>query len=213
LVCPEQTESVAPLSEAVGASSTQSECISAEEASAETELAAQVAALRSNIAEQEKVLQERYLRLYADFENYRKRIQKEQAEQIRYANAPLLTDILPVLDNLERALAHSQETHDFNKMIEGVTLIYQQQCTQLEKYGVQPIESIGQPFDPLFHQSIGQIEVDRETQDNCVVSETQKGYKIHERVLRPTLVVVGRFTKKLAATCENNTTELPETME
>lgn len=138
--------------------------------------------------------QDRYIRAVADFENYRKRSQRDQAEALKYANEKLIRELLPVIDNLERALAHSKETRDFDRMMEGVELIHKQLLSTLGKYGVAPIESLNQSFDPSLHQSIGQVEVEEgsDTKENQVVGETQKGYYLNDRVLRPSLVTIAK---------------------
>jgi len=150
---------------------------------------------------------ERTLRVMADLENYKKRIQKDQIEQAKFANERLIKELLPVLDNLERALSHSKETEDPEKIIEGVELIHKGVLSVLEKFNVRPIESLGKPFDPFHHQSVGQIEAeaDSEIEDNQVVVESQKGYFLNDRVLRPALVLVSK-KKALSSVKE----EMPE---
>jgi len=157
-----------------------------------------VAGLRAELAAQVEAAQEaknQFLRTLADFDNYKKRTQKEQAEQIKLANERLMKEWLPVIDNLERAMASVGETRDFDKMLEGVGLIHKQQMAVLSRFGVRPIESLNQPFDPLCHQSIGQGEVDTPEKENRVIAEAQRGYLLYERVLRPALVVIGRLKK------------------
>ncbi len=155
--------------------------------------------------EMAKEAQARYLRTLADHENYKKRTQKDQLEQIKYANEGLIKETLPVIDNLERAIAHSKETQDFEKMVEGVTMIQKQFLSVLDKFGVKPIESLNQAFDPFHHQSVGQVEVegDPDVEENQVVEETQKGYFYNDRVLRPSLVMVSK--KKQAPSDEKTT--------
>lgn len=153
--------------------------------------------LRSELQKKEQAAREshdRYLRTLADFENYKKRAQKEQMEQAKFANEKLIKEFLPVIDNLERALAHSKETKDFDKMVEGVELIQKQLLSTLAKFGVRPIDSLHQPFDPFLHQSIGQVESEESSdgKEDHVVGETQKGYFLNERVLRPSLVLVSK---------------------
>lgn len=153
--------------------------------------------LRAELQKKEQAAREshdRYLRTLADFENYKKRAQKEQLEQAKFANEKLIKEFLPVIDNLERALLHSKETKDFDKMVEGVDLIQKQLLSTLAKFGVRPIESLHRPFDPFLHQSIGQVESEEGSgeKENQVVGETQKGYFLNERVLRPSLVLVSK---------------------
>lgn len=141
-----------------------------------------------------KEAQERFMRTLADFDNYKKRTQRDQADALKYANEKFIKELLPVIDNLERALAHSRETRDFDRMMEGVELIHKQLLSTLGKFGVAPIESLHQPFDPFLHQSIGQVEVEEgsDAEENQVVGETQKGYHLNDRVLRPSLVLIAK---------------------
>lgn len=144
--------------------------------------------------EEVRQAQERFMRTLADFENYKKRAQRDQSDALKYANEKLIKELLPVIDNLERALAHSRETRDFDRMMEGVELIRKQLFSALGKFGVVPIESLNQPFDPSLHQSIGQIEVEEgsDAKENQVIGETQKGYHLNDRVLRPSLVMIAK---------------------
>lgn len=144
--------------------------------------------------EEARQAQERFMRTLADFENYKKRAQRDQSDALKYANEKLIKELLPVIDNLERALAHSRETRDFDRMMEGVELIRKQLISALGKFGVVPIESLNQPFDPSLHQSIGQIEVEEgsDAKENQVIGETQKGYHLNDRVLRPSLVMIAK---------------------
>ncbi|MFQ5780720.1 MAG: nucleotide exchange factor GrpE [Nitrospiria bacterium] len=141
-----------------------------------------------------KEAHERYLRALADHENYKKRVRKEQFEQAKFSNERLLKEILPVIDNLERALSHSKEVKETKKIVEGVKLIHKQLLSVLEKFDVRPIESLNKPFDPFHHQSVGQVDSDEssEIEDNHVIEERQKGYFLNERVLRPALVIVSK---------------------
>jgi molecular chaperone GrpE len=175
------------------------------------ELEDKVAALCADLAKKEQAVreaQDRSLRALADFENYKKRSQKEQTEQARFANERLIRELLPVLDNLERALSHSKTTQDFANMLEGVALVHKQQLSVLSKFGVRPIESLDAPFDPLIHQSIGQVELDATISDDAdprVVSEAQRGYFLHERVLRPSLVTIGVKKAPVASATQEET--------
>ncbi|MFQ5588820.1 MAG: nucleotide exchange factor GrpE [Nitrospiria bacterium] len=177
-----------------------------EESSEETPPLSEGEQLQSAFEAQKKAAEEaqaRYLRVLADHENYKKRTQKDQLDQIKFANERLVKEILPVIDNLERAIAHSGETQDFEKIVEGVTMIHKQLLTVLDKFGVKPVDCLNQPFDPFHHQSVGQVEIeaDSKTQENHVVNEVQKGYFFNEKVLRPSLVMVAK--KKQAPTGEN----------
>jgi len=133
-----------------------------------------------------------YLRERADLENTRKRHLREKEEAIRFANDRLLKEMIPVLDNLERAVEHAGQGDLENKgLLEGVTMTITQFCKALGDFGVQPIKAIGENFDPNLHQAMGQVE-SSEQPPNTVVTEFQKGYLLHDRLLRPSLVMVAK---------------------
>ena len=144
---------------------------------------------RQSLEEEIKVVQDRYLRLAAEFENYKKRAQKDQAEYTKYALERLLRDLLPVLDNLQRALQHAQRLGGANGLIEGVELTCKQYLEVLSRFGVRPIPSVGLPFDPTVHQAVATVEP-RGQAPNTIVEEYEKGYYLHDRVLRPARVTV-----------------------
>lgn len=132
---------------------------------------------------------DKFVRERADLENYRRRVQKEKEELLKYGNESLLLEILPVLDNMERALAHSGEESQ-NAVIEGVRMTHTMLLGALKKFGVSPIETgRGTAFDPAFHQAMCQVESD-DLPANTVVEELQKGYVLNERLLRPAMVSV-----------------------
>ena len=131
-----------------------------------------------------------YLRERADMENLRKRHQRDKEEALRFANDRLLKEMIPVLDNLERAVDHSEQGGDENKgLLEGVNMTISQFRKALEDFGVKPINALGMDFDPNLHQAMGQVE-STEQAPNTVASEFQKGYLLHDRLLRPSLVMV-----------------------
>jgi molecular chaperone GrpE len=132
----------------------------------------------------------RYLRLAADFDNYKKRARQEQSDLTRSANADLIGKLLPVVDNFHRVLESIPETAD-EAWIKGVRLTLQQLEELLAAQGVLPIEALGQPFDPNLHEAIGHEESDEHPEDT-VVSEIRRGYRLHDRVVRPALVRVAR---------------------
>lgn len=130
---------------------------------------------------------DKYLRERADLENYRKRVQKEKEEILKYGNESFILEILPALDNLERAVSHSEES---SAVIEGVKITLSMLLSTLKKFGVTPVDTPpGTPFDPAFHQAMGQVE-SADQEPNTVVSELQKGYLLNERLLRPAMVTV-----------------------
>ena len=135
-------------------------------------------------------LQDRLLRTAAEFDNYRKRIDRERREQSESAAAGLLVEILPVVDNLERALQapSGPEAAGYRA---GVELIHRQLLDMLRKRGVTPIEALGSDFDPRFHQAVSQETSDAH-RDGEVMEELQRGYMLGERLLRPAMVKVAK---------------------
>lgn len=138
-----------------------------------------------------KEANDKYVRLVAEFENFKKRSSRDQLEYMKYAYEPVLKEIIPILDNLERAYFHSKESQDIPKLIEGLHLILKQGQEALTKLGVAPISAKGELFDPMKHQAITQVETD-EIAENHVVDEISKGYLFKDRVLRPSMVSVSR---------------------
>jgi molecular chaperone GrpE len=132
---------------------------------------------------------DKFVRERADLENYRKRVQREKEEILKYGNESLLMEILPVIDSMERALSHvSEDPHV--AVIEGVRLTHAMLLSTLKKFGVTPIEtSSGCPFDPAFHQAMQQVET-ADLPPNTIVDVLQKGYLINDRLLRAALVSV-----------------------
>jgi molecular chaperone GrpE len=131
-------------------------------------------------------LRDRYVRTLADFENLRKRTEREKADFFRYAVSSVMKDILPVIDNFDRALEHAEEGDEFHK---GVLLIYKQLYETLQKHGLRPIAESGVPFDPNIHEAVVREE-DSSVPSHTVVAVLQKGYFLHDRLLRPALVRV-----------------------
>jgi molecular chaperone GrpE len=138
--------------------------------------------------EQITELNDRLLRAHADFENYRRRMQREKEETAVYANQKLLLNLLPVLDNLERALGAPAVTGD-EKFRQGVELTARSFREILAREGLTPIEAVGQPFDPNFHEAVMTVEA-ADQEDGTIVAEFQKGYQLGDRVIRPSMVQV-----------------------
>ena len=134
--------------------------------------------------------QERYIRLAADFDNFKKRARQELLEANRYAPASLARLVLPVLDDAERALQHVPEGTD-ERWARGLYLVLQKLREALVAAGVERIEALGRPFDPRLHEAIG-FEETASLPDGTVIAELQPGYRLHDRVLRPALVKVAR---------------------
>lgn len=136
---------------------------------------------------------DRFLRERADLENYRKRASREKEELLNYGTKSLIEEILPVVDNLERALTHASE-ESLSALVEGIQMTHGMLISALKKFGVTPIEASGAPFDPSFHQAMTQIPTDQHP-PNTVVEEFQRGYMLKERLLRPAMVSVSTAPK------------------
>lgn len=134
---------------------------------------------------------DKYLRSLADLENYRKRTEKEKAEAISYANESLIEEVLPIVDNFERALAHANGEESLDSLRLGVKLTIEQMCGALRKFGLQEIKAAGEKFDPAVHHAISEEET-TEAEPGTVVKEFQKGYYLKGRLLRPAMVAVAR---------------------
>lgn len=131
---------------------------------------------------------DRFVRERADLENYRKRVNREKEELLNYGNKSLIEEILPIVDNLERALAHASED-GLGALVEGIRMTHGMLLSSLKKFGVFPLEAAGSQFDPAFHQAMAQVPTDKHP-PNTVIEEHQKGYKLKERLLRPAMVTV-----------------------
>ncbi len=137
----------------------------------------------------EAAAQERYLRALADFDNYRKRVAREREDWRRQAQIDVLREILPVLDNFDRALAAEPGGATASGFRAGVELIRRDFLSALERVGVRPFVSVGEPFDPQRHEAVARVER-ADLPDHTVMSETLRGYLFQDRVLRPARVVV-----------------------
>jgi molecular chaperone GrpE len=128
-------------------------------------------------------------RTRADFENYQKRIQREMAEDRRYAHAELARELLPVIDNLRRAVEAARRENDRSPLIDGVTMVHSQLLDVLRRYGVSPIEPGGELFDPTAHEAVVQ-KPRSDVAPGTIVEVFEPGYRLHERILRPAKVAV-----------------------
>ncbi|WP_414046244.1 nucleotide exchange factor GrpE [Macrococcus equi] len=133
--------------------------------------------------------EEKYLRLYAEFENYKKRTRAELDTERAYRAQSVLRDILPAIDNIERALAQKGESDEFKSLHKGVEMVYESLLNSLKENGLEVIEAQDKPFDPNLHQAVMQ-ESDDTKESGIVLEELQKGYKLKERVLRASMVKV-----------------------
>jgi len=154
-------------------------------------LSEQVKELREELQNKEQMfneLKERYLRVLADYDNFRKRMEKEVEEIREYGGEHVLKQILPILDDLERALNSDDEGTNFRK---GIELIYKKFVKILKDLGVEQIESLGREFDPYLHHAL-MVKESKDHPDNTVIEEFEKGYKFKNRVLRHAKVIVSK---------------------
>ena len=142
---------------------------------------------------------ERMLRVAADFDNFKKRAAREKEELIKYGNEDLIKAILPFLDNLEKAVDHSETTQGVQSLVEGVKLTIQQLLQALNKFGLSPVESLGKPFDPAFHEAMMVVQTDQH-EPNQVVEQFRRGYLLNDRLIRPATVSVSKPLDKEAQT-------------
>jgi molecular chaperone GrpE len=142
-----------------------------------------------------------YLRERAELENFKRRMQRERIEGLRFAVEPLARDLLPVIDNLERAVEHAASGGNGQPLLEGVRLVLKNALAVLERHGVTRVEAAGQPFDPSRHEAVMQVP-DAQRSPNQVVQQLEPGYTLHDRLLRPAKVSVS--TKPLVEEREND---------
>jgi molecular chaperone GrpE len=149
---------------------------------------------KSALEEQQKKADENYqrlLRAQADLDNFRRRTRLEKEEAAKYASLGIIEQLLPVVDNFERAIASSQNNPDLDSLIKGVEMIFRQISETLEQAGLKSIDAVGEPFNPDFHQAIMQVESE-EHEEGIVVEEVQKGYLLKEKVIRAAMVKVSK---------------------
>jgi molecular chaperone GrpE len=162
------------------------------ESAASTPTPEEVASLREQLEVKEREASEnlnRYLRERAELENFKKRTQREREDAIRYANEGLIRDLVPIIDNLERAVAHAKTGVDGRPLIEGVDLVLKGLVDVFTRHGVVQVTAVGEVFDPTKHEAMAQVESDQH-KANTVVEEFNKGYLYRDRLLRPALVSV-----------------------
>jgi molecular chaperone GrpE len=157
------------------------------------------AALRAS----QKQLNDRFVRLSADFDNYRKRVARDQ-DQVKFqAEERIVSSFLGVMDNFERAIAHAKQSQDYAQLLQGVELTSKMYLATLAKHGCIPFESVGKEFDPVYHDVLQRI-IDPDAQHNSIVQEHLKGYTMHDRVIRPALVVVAQHSEDEEETPKNS---------
>ncbi|MCX8053503.1 MAG: nucleotide exchange factor GrpE [Armatimonadetes bacterium] len=155
-------------------------------------LAEHISALQEELDQLRKDVEEsqnHYLRVLADFDNFRKRQREETARQVGLAREELLLKFLPLVDNLERTLEAAEAQHSYESLVEGVSLTLRQVKEMLQKEGVEPIDAVGQEFNPELHEAMMRVETD-EYPENTVIDEFEKGYTLNGKVIRPARVRV-----------------------
>ncbi|PLR87652.1 nucleotide exchange factor GrpE [Bacillus canaveralius] len=165
-----------------------------EGAEIETEATDEASEADVKIAELEAKLEEadnRYVRLQADLDNFRRRSRLDLEAREKYRAQSLITDLLPAIDNFERALKMEAENEQAKSVLQGMEMVFRSLLDALKKEGVEPIDAVGQEFDPHLHQAVMQVEDDN-YRPNVVVEEFQKGYKLKDRVIRPSMVKVNQ---------------------
>ena len=154
----------------------------------------ETASAEENLLEKERIraqnMEDRFLRVNAEFENYKKRMIRESSDRLKYFHLDLIKELLPSLDNLERAISHAKsENNDVDSMIEGLEMVNKMTHEVFEKFGVSRVDTIGEVFDPNFHQAVGVVESDS-VPENHIVEECLGGYLLHDRIIRPAMVRV-----------------------
>lgn len=150
--------------------------------------------IKNDPATQVLLLQEKLLRVQADFDNFRKRIAKEKDDSIRYANEGLLMELLPVVDNFELGLSAAETATDAKSIALGMQMVKSQLKRFLEDCGVREVNAVGSKFDPHLHEAVSQ-EASTEVEEGTILAQRRKGYKLRDRLLRPAIVVVAEAPK------------------
>ncbi len=153
--------------------------------------------LEQKLQEKEEELQacqDKVLRLAAELENFKKRIEREKIEHMKFALEEFAKELLPFLDNLERALDSARQTKDLDKLIEGIDLTLSGYFKTLEKFGLKAFAAEGHRFDPNYHEALS-VEENDNVEENTVLKQLLKGYTLHDKLLRPALVVVSKKNK------------------
>lgn len=154
------------------------------------EISAQIKAAE----DEAKAHYDKLLRVMAEFENFKKRIERERLEQTKYSNQSLIHDLLPVIDDLDRVLEHlpKEPTPEVTAIADGVKIVQNHFSSALSKHGLLPLESaLGKPFDPGIHEAVAHVE-NGDSPDGTVIMEHRKGWKLHDRILRATMVTVAK---------------------
>jgi len=149
-----------------------------------------------NKSKELKELKEKHLRTLAEWDNYRKRMEKELEDYRNYARVDFFMKIIPVLESFDRALQHDDTNQDFEKFYKGIEIIYRQLQSALASLGLVEFSGLGELFDPMRHEAVAIIEVN-DKPENTVIEEISKGYLVGERVIKPAKVLVAKHKEKL----------------
>lgn len=147
----------------------------------------------TQVREEMKQTLDKYVRMHAEFENYKKRVAKEHSESLKYAQAPVLKDMIGIMDNLERAVDHAKSSSGNNdeSLLSGIEMVIKQVETTFDKFGLKRLQATGKPFDPTMHEAMSVVETN-DVAENHVIEEFQAGYILSDRVVRPAMVSVAK---------------------
>lgn len=143
------------------------------------------------VKEEARESHDKMLRMAAELENFKKRMLREKETSLKYAEENILRELLPTVDNLERAIEQARNIDDVSALLEGVEMTHQGLLSTLERFGLTPIDGVGEPFDPNFHEALA-MEASKEIPENSIMQEYQKGYLYKDRLLRAAKVVVSK---------------------
>jgi molecular chaperone GrpE len=143
------------------------------------------------LKEEKEQLHDQLLRKIAEFDNYKKRTEREFLERVQNANEKLISELLPVLDDMERALEHVEKSQEINSLLEGTTLIQKKMSDILEKQGLEPLPAVDEEFDPDKHDALMQVEKEN-TESGTIIEEHLKGYTLNGKVIRHSQVIVAK---------------------
>ena len=151
--------------------------------------------LTARLIKRAKIAEDQNLRLRAEFANYKRRIEKEQFEYVLYSKSEILKHLLPVVDDFKLMIDKSSASENSNSVLEGARMIYERFVQILEKEGLEKIDALGQQFDPELHEALMMKPTEVESEHNVIVEVFQDGFRLKERLLRPSKVIVGQFEK------------------
>ena len=182
------------------------------EASPEAEALANLKAEYEAYKAESEERHDQMLRTIAEFDNSRKRAEREKEESLKYALESFVKELVPTIDSIERAIQSTKESQDFDALVEGVEMIHKGFLSAFEKRGVTPIEAVNELFDPMQHEAVMHVESE-DVPENRVIEEWQKGYMLHNRVIRPSMVSVSKGKGEQVAESEAPSIEEEESNE